>query len=159
MRLTLYTDYAMRVLLFLGAQDDGLSSIADIAAAYDISRNHLMKVVQDLGRAGFVETVRGRSGGVRLARPAEQIRLGDVLRTTEDSFKLIDCGDCLIQPACTLPRVLNEATAAFLDVFDRYTLADLLSGRARMRGLFGLDEGPVPRAPRMEVRRLAADEG
>ncbi|NEX91747.1 Rrf2 family transcriptional regulator [Caulobacter sp. 17J65-9] len=154
MRLTLYTDYAMRVLLYLGAHDDGLSSIADIAEAYDISRNHLMKVVQDLGRAGFVETVRGRGGGVRLARPADQIGLGEVLRTTEDSFRLVDCGDCLITPACGLPRVMNEATAAFLAVFDRYTLAGLLTGRARMRGLFGF-EAPTPR-PRLEVKRTPA---
>ena len=140
MRLTRYTDYAMRVLLHLAARDDGLASIGDIARLYDISQNHLMKVVQDLGRAGFVRTVRGRGGGVALARPADQIVIGQVVRQTEEGFQLVDCSACLIAPACTLPRVLNEATAAFIAVLDKYTVADLLDKRAQMRTLFGIDD-------------------
>jgi Rrf2 family nitric oxide-sensitive transcriptional repressor len=140
MRLTRYTDYAMRVLLHLAARDDGLASIGEIAKLYNISQNHLMKVVQDLGKAGFLRTVRGRGGGVALARPAGQIVIGQVVRQTEDGFQLVDCGNCLIAPACTLPRVLNEATAAFIAVLDKYTIADLLDKRSQMRTLFGIDD-------------------
>jgi Rrf2 family nitric oxide-sensitive transcriptional repressor len=140
MRLTRYTDYAMRVLLHLAARDDGLASIGDIARLYDISQNHLMKVVQDLGKAGFVRTVRGRGGGIALARPADQIVVGQVVRQTEEGFQLVDCTNCLIAPACTLPRVLNEATAAFIAVLDKYTVADLLDKRSQMRSLFGIDD-------------------
>ena len=138
MRLTRYTDYAMRVLLHLAARDDGLASIGEIARLYDISQNHLMKVVQDLGKAGFVRTVRGRGGGIALAMPADQVVVGQVVRHTEDGFHLVDCTACVIAPACSLPRVLNEATAAFIAVLDKYTLADLMDRRHQMRGLFGM---------------------
>lgn len=138
MRLTRYTDYAMRVLLHLAARDDGLASIGEIARLYDISQNHLMKVVQDLGKAGFVRTVRGRGGGIALALPADRIVVGHVVRHTEDGFQLVDCDNCVIAPACSLPRVLNEATAAFIAVLDKYTLADLMDRRHQMRGLFGI---------------------
>jgi Rrf2 family nitric oxide-sensitive transcriptional repressor len=138
MRLTRYTDYAMRVLLHLAARDDGLASIGEIARLYDISQNHLMKVVQNLGKAGFVRTVRGRGGGIALAMPADRIVVGQVVRHTEDGFQLVDCTACVIAPACTLPRVLNEATAAFIAVLDKYTLADLMDRRHQMRGLFGM---------------------
>jgi Rrf2 family transcriptional regulator, nitric oxide-sensitive transcriptional repressor len=142
MRLTRYTDYAMRVLLHLAARgdDDGLASIGEIAALYDISQNHLMKVVQDLGKAGFVRTVRGRGGGIALARPADQIIVGHVVRQTEEGFQLVDCTNCRIAPACTLPRALNEATAAFIAVLDKYTLEDLLDKRHQMRTLFGITD-------------------
>jgi Rrf2 family transcriptional regulator, nitric oxide-sensitive transcriptional repressor len=137
-QLTRYTDYAVRVLLHVGARDEGdLSSIAEIAQVYDISRNHLMKVVQDLGQAGFLETVRGRNGGLKLGRPAEQITIGQIVRHTETGFDLVDCSSCLVAPACTLPRILNEATQAFLAVLDRYTLADILTRKVDLRGLFG----------------------
>ena len=138
MRLTRYTDYAMRVLLHLAARDDGLASIGEIARLYDISQNHLMKVVQDLGKAGFVRTVRGRGGGIALAMPADRIVVGQVVRHTEDGFQLVDCTACVIAPACTLPRVLNEATAAFIAVLDKYTVADRMDRRHQMRGLFGM---------------------
>lgn len=141
MRLTRYTDYAMRVLLHLAARDDGdLSSIGEIAGLYKISQNHLMKVVQDLGKAGFVRTVRGRGGGIALARPADQIIVGQVVRQTEEGFQLVDCTNCVIAPACTLPRALNEATAAFIAVLDKYSLEDLLDQRHQMRALFGITE-------------------
>jgi len=140
MRLTRYTDYAMRVLLHLAARDDGLASIGEIARLYDISQNHLMKVVQDLGKAGFVRTVRGRGGGIALARPADQIVIGQVVRQTEEGFQLVDCSSCVIAPACTLPRVLNEATAAFIAVLDKYTVEDLLDQRSQMRALFGIED-------------------
>lgn len=137
MQLTRYTDYAVRVLLHVGARDEGdLSSIAEIAQTYDISRNHLMKVVQDLGQAGFLETVRGRGGGLRLGRPAEEITIGQIVRRTETSFQLVDCSTCIVRTACTLPRVFNEATRAFLEVLDRYTLADALIRRDDLRLIF-----------------------
>lgn len=138
MQLTRYTDYAVRVLLHVGARDkEQRSSIGEIAEVYGISRNHLMKVAQDLGQAGFLTTVRGRGGGLQLGRPAEDITIGEIVRHTETGFDLVDCTSCIVAPACSLPRILNEATAAFLAVLDRYTLADVLSRRADLRGLLG----------------------
>jgi Rrf2 family transcriptional regulator, nitric oxide-sensitive transcriptional repressor len=138
MQLTRYTDYAVRVLLHVGARDEGdLSSIGEIAEVYGISRNHLMKVVQDLGQAGFLTTVRGRGGGLKLGRPAGEITIGSIVRHTETGFDLVDCSSCIIAPACSLPKIVNEAVGAFLAVLDRYTLADVLNRRADLRGLFG----------------------
>lgn len=144
MRLTRYTDYALRVLMYLGARDDRLCSIAEISRAYGISQNHLMKVVHDLGKAGFVATTRGRAGGIRLARPAEAIRIGEVVRHTEDGFDLVDCDDCVIALACALPQVLNEATRAFMAVLDARTLADILSQRGELLGMFRQTVAPQP---------------
>ena len=135
MRLTRYTDYALRVLTYLGAQPDKVCSIAEIARAYDISQNHLMKVAHDLGKAGYIEGVRGRSGGIRLGKPAEQINVGDVVRHTEEGFDLVECGGCAIAPACELTGVLHEALTAFMTVLDRYTLADLLKRRTKLMRL------------------------
>lgn len=143
MKLTRYTDYAMRVLMHLGTRDDGLASIAEIARAYDISQNHLMKVVQDLGRAGFVETVRGRNGGIRLGRKPEDINLGELVRHTEAGFDLVDCAHCVIAPACGLTGVLAEATQAFLAVLDKYTLLHLLDRKSQLRQLFAI-HAPAP---------------
>ncbi len=139
MRLTRYSDYAMRVLMHLGAEPDRKASIAEIAAAYAISRNHLMKVVHDLGKAGYVASVRGRSGGIRLARAPADISLGAVLRHTEEGFDLVDCAQCLIAPACGLTAVVAEALAAFLAVFDRYSLEDILGRKQELRVLLGID--------------------
>lgn len=111
MKLTRYTDYALRVLLYLGARPDRLCSISEMAGAYAISQNHLMKVVHDLGKAGFVASVRGRLGGIRLARPPGEIIIGSVVRHTEDGFDLVDCGSCIIAPACGVTGVLSEALA------------------------------------------------
>lgn len=139
MRLTRYTDYAMRVLLYLANQpDDRLSSIATIARGYGISRNHLMKVVNDLVRAGYVESVRGRLGGIRLARDPATIRVGEVVRHTEDDFELVDCEGCVIAPACGLTGALHQATAAFLAVLDGYSLADLQSGCGDLNAWFAV---------------------
>jgi Rrf2 family nitric oxide-sensitive transcriptional repressor len=129
-RLTRYTDYAMRTLLHLGARPEAVCSIAEIARAYRISRNHLMKVVNELGRAGFVTSLRGRSGGIRLARSPAEISVGAVVRHMEEDFALANCPDCVIAPACGLSAVLDEALRAFLAVLDRATLADLLGRRA-----------------------------
>ena len=137
MRLTRYSDYAIRVLLYLGSQSgDRLSSIGDIARSYGISQNHLMKVVNDLVNAGYLESVRGRFGGIRLAKPAAEINVGAVVRHTEDGFDLVDCGSCIIAPACGLTGALHQALAAFMKVLDGYTLEGLLSRRVDMAGLF-----------------------
>lgn len=138
MRLTRYTDYAIRVLLHLAAHDDRQASIQEIADAYGISKDHLMKVVQQLSKAGFVAAQRGRGGGLRLGRPASEIRIGDVVRETEDGFQLVDCGNCKVAPVCGLPRTLNEATAAFLAVLDRQTLDQIVLDQAAARRLLTL---------------------
>ena len=129
MRLKSYTDYALRVLMHLAAKPDRLASIGEIARTYRISHNHLMKVVHDLRKEGFLDAVRGRSGGVKLARPAVEISVGEVVRHTEDTFELVDCGSCVIAPACALTAVLHEARQAFMDVLDGYSLADLVQDR------------------------------
>ena len=136
MRLTRYTDYAMRVLLYLAARPDRLCSISEIAGAYGISQNHLMKVVSDLVGAGYLDSVRGRSGGVRLARPPAEINVGAVVRHTEDGFDLVDCGSCVIAPACGLTGALAQALSAFMKVLDGYTLENLTSRRMDLAGLF-----------------------
>ena len=146
MKLTRYTDYALRVLLHLAAHQDRLCSIAEISRAYGISESHLMKVVHDLGKGGFVATSRGRGGGLRLGRPAEEIGVGQVVRYAEDGFDLVDCKSCVIAPLCRLSGVLGEAMAAFLAVLDRHSLADLVSGPGGdgLRRLFLVP--PVPSA-------------
>lgn len=131
MRLTTFSDYAFRVLIYLGAAPQRLATIADIAGAYGVSENHLMKVVHQLARLGYIETVRGKGGGMRLARPAAKINVGEVLRATEDGFALVECmgegeSDCRIVSACALKSALGEAVGAFLAVLDGYTLADLV---------------------------------
>lgn len=142
MRLTRYTDYAMRVLLYLGSRPGQMCSIAEIAKAYGISQNHLMKVVSELAHEGFVTSVRGRAGGIRLARAPENINAGDVVRRMEGDFSLVDCANCIIAPACGLQCALREAVTAFLDVLDHYTLADFLTSQPRLSALLQLDTAP-----------------
>ena len=136
MKLTRYSDYALRVLLYLGARPERLCSISEMSRAHSLSQNNLMKVVHDLGKAGFVTSVRGRLGGIRLARPPGEIIIGSVVRHTEDGFDLADCGSCIIAPACGLTSVFKEALAAFMAVLDRYTLEDMLAKRVEMLSLF-----------------------
>ena len=131
MKLKSYTDYALRVLMHLAARPDRIVSISEIARTYRISHNHLMKVVHDLRKEGFLDAVRGRSGGVMLKKPADQISVGEIVRHTEGSFDLVDCGSCVIAPACALTDALHEARSAFMAVLDRYTLADLVADRQR----------------------------
>ncbi len=131
MRLTRYTDYALRVLIYLGSHPDKLSTISEIAAYHNISRNHLMKVVHQLGSWGYIDTLRGKGGGIRLAHPASEIIIGDVVRHTEENLEIVECftpgnSDCMILPGCRLKGVLNEALDSFLATLDLYTLADFL---------------------------------
>lgn len=125
MKLTRYTDYSLRVLMHLAANPDRLASIGEIAAAHRISENHLMKVVHDLGRAGFVATTRGRGGGLRLAVPATQISVGAVVRAAEGDCPLVDCGSCILASGCRLSGVLGEARRSFFAVLDGYSVADV----------------------------------
>jgi Rrf2 family nitric oxide-sensitive transcriptional repressor len=140
MRLTVYTDYSLRVLMYLAVHAETKPTIAEIASSYGVSRNHLMKVVQQLGRAGYVETVRGKHGGVRLARAPEEIVLGEVVRRAEPDLALAPCFDpagapCAITPACMLRGALHQARTAFLDVLDGYRLADLVQNRSALQAL------------------------
>ncbi|CAN5402864.1 nitric oxide-sensing transcriptional repressor NsrR [soil metagenome] len=146
MRLTVYSDYALRMLMYLALKKGELSTIADIAASYDISENHLMKVAHQLGVGGFVETVRGRGGGLRLARPIEAIGLAEVVRYTEPDMAIVQCfkpvdAPCAIRPACVLRRALEKARDAFMTVLGEYTLADLVQPRLRLAGLLGITSG------------------
>lgn len=138
MRLTLHTDYALRILIFLAVSGDEGGTIADIAARYGISRNHLMKVAHQLGTLGLVETLRGRNGGLRLARPAAEIPVGVVVRQMEEGLRIAECFDaktntCPIAGLCGLQPVLGEALKAFLTVLDRYSIADICGKDRRLR--------------------------
>ena len=146
MRLTRYTDYALRVLMYLSARPDHHCAISEISGSYGISHNHLTKVVQDLRRSGFVSAMRGRNGGITLARPAAEINVGAVVRVTEDSFQVVDCNTCIVAPGCGLSSVMGEATNAFVAVLDRYTLADLPHGEADFMMLFPMPEGDRQRS-------------
>ncbi|MCJ2035795.1 RrF2 family transcriptional regulator [Methylobacterium sp. J-068] len=150
MRLTLYSDYALRILMYLGVNGGRRSSTAEIARAFRISESHLTKVVHRLGRLGLVRTMRGRGGGLRLGRPPAEIQVGAVIRETEEDFALTECftgNGCAVTPACRLRRMLNDAMAAFLAVLDRYTLADLIGEAGPdIARLLGLD-APSAEAP------------
>ncbi|MCB2113090.1 MAG: Rrf2 family transcriptional regulator [Parvularculaceae bacterium] len=143
MRLNVQTDYAMRLLMHLSVNEAALPTIAEIAARFDISRNHLMKVAHTLARGGFIEAVRGRGGGLRLARGPEKIGVGQVVRLMEGDFSIVEClkidgGECLITPSCRLKGVFREATEAFLATLDRYTIKDLTQRNTRLRGLLSV---------------------
>jgi Rrf2 family nitric oxide-sensitive transcriptional repressor len=155
MRLTLHTDYALRTLIYLGLRPDRRASIREIAAAHRISENHLVKVVHNLGRGGFLETTRGKGGGLRLSRPPEEIRIGHVVRFTEEDMALVACfqppgegGGCILLNVCGLQSLLGEALTAFLAVLDGRTLADLLAGRNRpaMAARLGQPDSVPPEA-------------
>jgi Rrf2 family nitric oxide-sensitive transcriptional repressor len=145
MHLTLYSDYSLRVLMYVGINRDRLCTISEIADAYDISRNHLMKVVKDLGQAGYLDTLRGRSGGIRLAREPHDINIGQLVRHTEEGFELVECfgtGNlCAISPACRLRGLLGNALNAFLGVLDEASLADLLENDDALARLLGTAQG------------------
>jgi Rrf2 family transcriptional regulator, nitric oxide-sensitive transcriptional repressor len=166
LRLTVYTDYSLRLLMYLALKDDGLATIAEVAESYGISKNHLMKVAHQLGVAGYVATVRGRSGGLRLAKPAEAIGLGEVVRHTEPDMALVSCFDpasapCAIQQCCVLQGALERACLAFVDVLDGYTLSDLVKPRARLRALLSVAPShvPAPAGMRSSKRAKAGGQG
>ncbi|MGC2461845.1 MAG: Rrf2 family transcriptional regulator [Steroidobacteraceae bacterium] len=152
MQLTHFADYSWRVLIFLGAHTECLCTISKIAEAYAISDNHLMKVVNRLSTCGYIETVRGKGGGMRLARAPKLINGGDVVRDMEERFDIVECfneehQDCPLLPACILKSVLNEARRNFLATLDRHTPQTVLGGD--VGGMFFRAKGkriPIRRA-------------
>jgi Rrf2 family transcriptional regulator, nitric oxide-sensitive transcriptional repressor len=134
MRLTLNTDFSLRVLMHVGLCGDKLTRIDDIAQSFGISKAHLMKVVNDLSRNGYLETVRGRNGGIRLMREPRHINIGQVVRDTENQLGVVGCY-CPIERACVLRSALQDATRAFLAVLDDHTLADLTKPKRALSSL------------------------
>ena len=141
MRLTTLTDFSLRMLIHLALKPAGRATIAEVAGAYGISENHLMKVAHQLGQAGYVTTLRGRGGGLQLARPAAEITAGAVVRSMEPDMDIVPCfaeAGCAILPACRLKQVMHRARAAFLAVLDDTTIEDLAQPGADLRGLLGI---------------------
>jgi Rrf2 family nitric oxide-sensitive transcriptional repressor len=143
-RLIVYTDYSLRLLMYLAVRNDRLATIGEVADAYGIAKSHLTKVAHQLGVAGYVGTVRGKGGGLRLAKPADQIGLGEIVRLTEPDMALVPCfqplcAPCPIVPACGLRRALHEAQQAFLATLDRYNIAELVIARKELKNLLGLE--------------------
>ncbi|HET6593365.1 MAG TPA: Rrf2 family transcriptional regulator [Xanthomonadales bacterium] len=142
MKLTRFTDYSLRVLIYLGLKDDGRVTIKEISEAYNISRNHLMKVVSLLTRMGYVDARRGPGGGIALARSARDIVIADVVRDMEDDLNLVECfceeGSCIIKPVCELKSVLTRALNAYLDTLEGYTLRDLIRPKAQLVEVLGM---------------------
>ena len=130
MNVTRFTDYALRVLIYLGVNDQNLVTIKDVATSYDISKNHLMKVVQELSAQGYVEATRGKNGGIKLSRSADQINIGELVRKFEQQSVLIECfgesNQCVITPACQLKEIFAGALEHFFIYLEQYTLADLI---------------------------------
>jgi Rrf2 family nitric oxide-sensitive transcriptional repressor len=152
MRLTDYTDYSLRTLIYVAVHPGELVTIQRIADAFDIPKNHLIKIVQKLGQDGFLHTVRGRAGGITLGRPAVEINVGAVVRATEPDFSLVECfhaedNHCVITRVCGLRGVLDSALMAYINVLDGYTLQDLIGKPGALNRV--LDAGvalPMPRA-------------
>ena len=154
MRLTVYTDYALRLMMYLAVRDDGLATIGEVADSYGISKNHLVKVAHQLAVAGYVETVRGRAGGLRLARAPEKIGIGELVRRTEPDMAVAPCfkpvdAPCAIASCCMLKRALDKARQAFLETLDGYTLSELARPRDALRALLAL----APRGRSQIARR------
>jgi len=143
MRLTTFSDYTLRVLIYLGVHQGEIATVGQIADSYGISANHLMKVVHYLAQAGYVETARGKGGGMRLGLAPESINIGELVRGTEDNRNLVECfdrdkSDCRIEAACVLRGMLGGALDAFFRSLDAYTLADLIAPRARLANMLVL---------------------
>jgi Rrf2 family transcriptional regulator, nitric oxide-sensitive transcriptional repressor len=146
MQLTYYTDYSLRVLMYLAVHRGRLVNITEIAERYGVSRNHLVKVVHNLARGGFIKSYRGKGGGIELARDPAQINVGEVVRYTEGPPKPVECFDvernrCVITKVCGLAEITLEACNNFFATFDRYTLADLLQHRGRLAKILAAPAG------------------
>jgi Rrf2 family transcriptional regulator, nitric oxide-sensitive transcriptional repressor len=159
MRLTLHTDFALRVLIHVAIADGRLITINDISESFDVSKEHLMKVVSDLRQNGYLNTVRGRYGGIRLRRQPRDINVGQVVRDTEERLDVIGClgqrGYCPIQQVCVLRGGLRDATEAFLAVLDTYTLADLIKPQRALSSLLLPDQQAASVPPRSSARAPA----
>jgi Rrf2 family nitric oxide-sensitive transcriptional repressor len=151
MRLTVYTDYTLRVMIYLTLKYEGgaVATIDEMAQAYGISRNHLMKIVNELSQSGFIETTRGRAGGARLARAPSRISLGEVVRMAEKDFAVVQCqdvaleADCAVFQACNLKRALRRAIDAFMQELDKMTFEEAVSAPTVAASLLGMGDEPV----------------
>ena len=144
MQLTLYTDYSLRVLIYLGIRPNHQATITEIAKSYGVSRNHLVKVVHNLSNMGYINTSRGRGGGMLLAFAPKDINVGEVVQKTEANFDLVECFDkenntCPISPGCALIKALKVARSSFLDVLNQYTLADVVANADQLAPLLEID--------------------
>ncbi|WP_342634668.1 RrF2 family transcriptional regulator [Borborobacter arsenicus] len=143
--MSLQTDYALRMLIYLALRKEESSTVSEVAARYGLSHNHLLKVALHLKNLGLVKTTRGRSGGIRLACEPQQIGIGMLVRSMGSDFALVECmkadgGACILTPACRLKTIICEALDAYLSVFDKYTLADLLTNANDLRTILGIDQ-------------------
>ena len=142
MQVTARTDYGLRIMIFVASKGEALSTIAEIAAAYQISKSHLMKIVRELVAKGYLRAVRGKHGGIRIGKPAEQIRMGQIVRDLEPDFGLVEClrtnNSCVITPVCLLRNALLKALDAFLKSLDEHTLADVVSNAAPIKRLLSI---------------------
>ena len=163
MRMTLHSDYALRTLIYLAVNADRSVTVGEIASGYRLSRNHLLKVALNLSRGGFIETARGRSGGLRLAKPAGEITVGAVVRHLEEDFALVEClkaggGLCAISPLCRMKGIFREALAAFLAVLDSHTIADAARDSNGLAALLGLQAAAPGWPLKMIADAAARDE-
>lgn len=140
MRLTSYSDYSLRVLIYVAVNSEKLVTIKEISEAYEISSNHLMKIIYNLGKMNYIETIRGRNGGIRLSKHPADINIGSLIRKTEEDFYLVECfkedNNCVITPVCSLKHMLNEALNSFFLVLDTYTLEDILTNKSVLKEYF-----------------------
>jgi Rrf2 family nitric oxide-sensitive transcriptional repressor len=148
MRLTDYTDYTLRVLMFCALNPERSITIAELATSHAISKNHLMKIVNDLARQGLLQTTRGRGGGLRLLKPAAQINIGEVVRSTETDFRMVECFDpisnaCTLTAHCQLKRVISSALKSYLAELDKVTLADIIPPPLSPDAQAGISRVPV----------------
>ncbi len=143
MKMTLHTDYALRMLIYVATSSADTCTVADVAEAYGLSHHHLLKVAQSLRDLGLIETVRGRAGGIRLIAQPERINVGTVVRAMEGDLAVVEClgagGRCVISPACGLKGVFAKAVAAYLAVLDSHMLSDVMSNGPALRDLLGLE--------------------
>lgn len=142
MRLTLHTDLALRVMVYLAQYQDRLCSISEISRFYDVSHNHLVKVAHGLVRKGYIESARGRMGGLRLARAASEISVGEIVRSMEDCLDLVDCTTCRLAPGCGLRGLIGQAMAAFLQVLDECTIAQLQREATGILSILSTQQSP-----------------
>jgi len=148
MRLTRFTDYSLRVLIYLGLQSEGRVTIREISESFQVSRNHLMKVVSNLTRMGYLDARRGPGGGISLARPADEINLAEVICDMEEDMNLVSCfcenGECVIKSDCRLKEVLEQALGAYIKALDKYSLQDLLQPEMPLRALLKITSQVAP---------------